>query len=88
MDLQRFERILKCYADFHHYTPSVTQPEEEDADVEGPASRVEERRDEGVSTGEASAVEFTDQNGASRAVAVRPSDDVEAPENKVCWPHF
>ncbi|KAK2570297.1 Spartin [Acropora cervicornis] len=73
MDLQRFERILKCYADFHHYTPSVTQPEEEDADVEGPASRVEERRDEGVSTGEASAVEFTDQNSASRAVAVRPS---------------
>ena len=81
MDLKRFERILKCYADFHHYTPSVTQPEEEDADVEGPASHVEQTRDEGVSTGEASAVEFTDQNGA---VAVRPNDDVEAPENKVC----
>lgn len=85
MDLQRFERILKCYADFHHYTPSVTQPEKEDADVEGPASHVEQTRDEGVSTGEASAVEFTDQNGASRAVAVRPNDDVEAPENKAGW---
>ena len=85
MDLQRFERILKCYADFHQYTPSVMQSEEEVADVEGPAPQ---RRDEGVSTGEASAAEFTDQNGASRAVAVRPSDDVEAPENKVSWPHF
>ena len=66
----------------------MTQPEEEDADSQGPASHVEQRRDEGVSTGEASAVEFTDQNGASRAVAVRPSDDVEPPENKVCWQHF
>lgn len=81
MELQRFERILKCYTDFHHYTPPKYS-EQDSHDVPAPAY-VDERRDEGTSAGEASAVEFTDETGAPRAVAVRPRTDVEPADSQV-----
>lgn len=84
MDLQRFERILTCYTDFHHYTPPPNTSEEELEDVQGPAE-VERRGDKDVSAGEVGAVEFTDQSGVSRAVAVRPSGDVEPTGNEASW---
>lgn len=84
MELQRFERILKCYTDFHHYTPPKDF-EEETRDVPVPApAQVDQRRDEGTSAGAASTVEFTDESGSSRAVAVRPSSDVEPADSQVC----
>lgn len=83
MELQRFERILKCYTDFHHYTPPKDF-EQESGDVHAPAG-VEQRRDEGASAGVASAVEFTDESGASRVVAVRPSGEVEPAGSQASW---
>ncbi|KAL9967813.1 hypothetical protein ACROYT_G026110 [Oculina patagonica] len=67
MELQRFERILKCYADFHHYTPPKYS-EEEGRDVD-------QRRDE-VATPSVPAAESTEEHGPSMAVAVRPGGDV------------
>lgn len=83
MDLERFERILKCYTDFHHYTPPK-EFEEESQDVQAPI-HVDQRRDEGASAADASAVEFTDESGISRAVAVRPSSDVEPADSQRSW---
>ena len=81
MELQRFERILKCYTDFHHYTPPKYS-EQDSQDVQAPAY-VDERRDEGASAEEASVAEFTDETGAPRAVAVRPRSDVEPADSQV-----
>lgn len=67
MELKRFERILKCYTDFHHYTPPKYS--EEDMRDE------DESRDEGA-TPSVPAAESTDEHGSSVAVAVRPSTDV------------
>lgn len=83
MDLERFERILKCYTDFHHYTPPK-EFEQESQDIQAP-THVDQRRDEGASAADASAVEFTDESGISRAVAVRPSGDVEPADSQVCF---
>ena len=67
MELKRFERILKCYTDFHHYTP----PKYSEEDMRD----VDESRDEGA-TPSVPAAESTDEHGSSAAVAVRPSTDV------------
>ncbi|XP_020602006.1 spartin-like isoform X2 [Orbicella faveolata] len=67
MELKRFERILKCYTDFHHYTPPKYSEEE--------VRDVDQRRDEDT-TPSVPAVESTDEHGSSVAVAVRPSTDV------------
>ena len=76
MELKRFERILKCYTDFHFYTPPK-HSEEESQDV-----HVDQRSDEGASSGVAVA-EFTDEHGSSVAVAVRPSMDVVPADSQV-----
>lgn len=65
MELKRFERILKCYADFHHYTPPKYSEE---------GSQVEQQRtDEGASSVPAAEAEAMDEDVA---VAVRPSTEV------------
>ena len=78
MELKRFERILKCYTDFHHYTPPK-YCEEEDRDVD-------ERRDEGA-TSSVPVVEPKDEHGPSAAVAVRPGTDVVPADSQVCFHH-
>ena len=76
MELNRFERILKCYTDFHHYTP----PKYSEEGVRD----VDQSRDEGT-TPSVPAAESTDEYGSSVAVAVRPSTDVvPADSSQVC----
>lgn len=75
MELKRFERILKCYTDFHHYTPPKYSEEE--------VRDVDETRDEDT-TPSVPAAEFTDEHGSSVAVAVRPSTDVVPADSQVC----
>ena len=67
VELKRFERILKCYTDFHHYTPPKYSEDE--------GQDVEQRRDEGAISS-VPAAESTDEHGPPLAVAVRPGTDV------------
>jgi len=76
MELKRFERILKCYTDFHHYTPPKYSEEE--------VRDVDQRRYEDT-TPSVPAAESTDEHVPSVAVAVRPSADVvPADSSQVC----
>lgn len=68
MELSRFERILKCYADFHHYTPPK-YPEEGSEDQQ-------RRTDEGASSVPAAEAEAMDEDVPSVALAVRPGTEV------------
>ena len=79
MELQRFERILKCYTDFHHYTP----PKDFEEESVGVPAQVDQRRDDDRSAGVTSMAEFTDETGSSMAVAVRPRSDVEPADSQV-----
>lgn len=78
MELQRFERILKCYTDFHHYTP----PKDFEEESIGVPAQVDQRRDDDRSAGVTSMAEFTDETGPSMAVAVRPRSDVEPADSQ------
>lgn len=75
MELNRFERILKCYADFHHYTPPKYSEEE--------GQDVDQGRDEGA-TASVPAVESTEEHVPPTTVAVRPSTDVVLADSQVC----
>ena len=75
MELNRFERILKCYADFHQYTPPKYSEEE--------GQDVDQRGDEGA-TASVPAAEATDEHGPPMAVAVRPSANVVPSDSQVC----
>ena len=72
MSLNRFERVLKCYTDFHHYTPP------QDFDQERAAM------DQGGATPSAPPLDGTEatEPGPSMAVVVRPSTDIE-PDSQV-----
>lgn len=84
MELKRFERILTCYTDFHHYTPPKYSEQE--------SHDVDQRTDEGASSGPAAAAatataaEVRDEDISSVAVAVRPSTDVVPADSQVCFP--
>ena len=77
MELKRFERILKCYADFHHYTPPKYSEE---------GSQVEQQRtDEGASSVPAAEAEAMDEDVA---VAVKPSTEVVPADSQVFTMHY
>ena len=72
-DKNRFERILKCYTDFHHYTPLPQDFSE------ATLSELETRETVGPHVGEGSAAYVgqaeTLEPALSRPIAVRPREE-------------
>ena len=78
MELQRFERILKCYTDFHHYTP----PKDFEQEIRDVPVQDQIRDDSRPST--ATTTTVTDEvAGPSMAVAVRPTMDIVPADSEV-----
>lgn len=72
IELQRFERILKCYTDFHHYTP----PKDFEQEIRDVPVQEDQMRDDSRPSAATTTTVTDEVTGPSMAVAVRPTTDV------------
>ena len=80
IELQRFERILKCYTDFHHYTP----PKDFEQEIRDVPVQEDQMRDDSRPSAAATTTTVTDEvAGPSTAVAVRPTMDIVPADSEV-----
>ena len=79
IELQRFERILKCYTDFHHYTP----PKDFEQEIRDVPVQEDQMRDDSRPSAAYTTTVTDEVTGPSMAVAVRPTTDIVPADSEV-----